>query len=101
MAIAGIISRIIGMLYRIPLMNIIGEAGSGIYSTAYDSYNIMLLISSYSLPMAVSKLVSAKLSQKQYRNVKQVLVVALALGASLGLPPFYCISAPVFWRAIS
>ena len=85
MAIAGIISRIIGMLYRIPLMNIIGEAGSGIYSTAYDIYNIMLLISSYSLPMAVSKLVSAKLSQKQYRNVKQVLWVALAFGASLGL----------------
>lgn len=85
MAIAGIISRIIGMLYRIPLMNIIGEAGSGIYSTAYDIYNIMLLISSYSLPMAVSKLVSAKLSQKQYRNVRQVFLVALAFGASLGL----------------
>ena len=54
LALAGIISRIIGMLYRIPLMNIIGEQGSGIYSTAYDIYNIMLLISSYSLPMAVS-----------------------------------------------
>ena len=85
LAIAGIISRIIGMLYRIPLMNIIGEAGSGIYSTAYDIYNIMLLISSYSLPMAVSKLVSAKISQKQYRNVKQLFLVALSFGASLGL----------------
>lgn len=85
LALAGIISRIIGMLYRIPLMNIIGEQGSGIYSTAYDIYNIMLLISSYSLPMAVSKMVSAKLSLKQYRNVRRVLLVSLAFGAALGL----------------
>ncbi len=85
LALAGIISRIIGMLYRIPLMNIIGEQGSGIYSTAYDIYNIMLLISSYSLPMAVSKMVSAKLSLKQYRNVWQVLAVSMAFGAALGL----------------
>ncbi|MBO4873026.1 MAG: polysaccharide biosynthesis protein [Lachnospiraceae bacterium] len=85
LAIAGIISRIIGMLYRIPLMNIIGESGSGVYSAAYDIYNIMLLISSYSLPMAVSKLVSARLSLKQYKNVKQVLCIGLLFGAALGL----------------
>ncbi len=85
LAIAGIISRIIGMLYRIPLMGIIGESGSGVYSAAYDIYNIMLLISSYSLPMAVSKLISAKLSLKQYRNVRQVFFVSLLFGAMLGL----------------
>lgn len=82
---AGIISRVIGMLYRIPLMNIIGEAGSGVYSTAYDIYNIMLLISSYSLPMAVSKLISAKLSMKEYRNVRQIFAVSLLFGSALGL----------------
>ncbi len=85
LAIAGIISRIIGMLYRIPLMNIIGEAGSGVYSAAYDIYNIMLLISSYSLPMAVSKLVSARLSLKQYKNVRQLFGISLLFGAALGL----------------
>ena len=85
LAIAGIISRIIGMLYRIPLMNIIGEQGSGIYSTAYEIYNIMLLISSYSLPMAVSKLVSARLSLKQFKNVRQVFLISLLFGAALGL----------------
>ncbi|MBR6704932.1 MAG: polysaccharide biosynthesis protein [Lachnospiraceae bacterium] len=85
LAIAGIISRIIGMLYRIPLMNIIGESGSGVYSAAYDIYNIMLLISSYSLPMAVSKLVSARLSLKQFKNVRQVFLISLLFGAALGL----------------
>ena len=85
LAIAGIISRIIGMLYRIPLMNIIGESGSGVYSAAYDIYNIMLLISSYSLPMAVSKMVSARLSLRQYKNVRQVFFISLLFGAALGL----------------
>lgn len=85
LAAAGIISRLIGILYRIPMVAIIGDAGMGVYSTAYSIYNILLLISSYSLPMAVSKLVSAKLSLKQYRNVKQVFLLSFAFGAAMGL----------------
>ena len=60
LAIAGIVSRIIGMLFRIPMLSIIGEDGMGVYSTAYSIYNILLMISSYSLPQAVSKLISAR-----------------------------------------
>ena len=58
LAAASIISRIIGMIYRIPLTGIIGDVGNGIYSVAFEIYSILLLISSYSLPLAVSKLVS-------------------------------------------
>ena len=54
LAIAGIVSRIIGMLFRIPMLAIIGEDGMGVYSTAYSIYNILLMVSSYSLPQAVS-----------------------------------------------
>ena len=59
LAMAGILVRIIGMFYRIPLVNIIGSDGNGIYGAAYNVYNIMLVLSAYGLPMAVSKLVSA------------------------------------------
>ena len=45
---AGIVSRIIGMLFRIPMLAIIGEDGMGVYSTAYSIYNILLMISSSS-----------------------------------------------------
>ena len=47
------------MVYRIPVLNIIGSEGNGIYGTAFNVYNIALLLSSYSLPLAVSKMVSA------------------------------------------
>ena len=53
---AGLIVRIIGMLYRSPLYAIIGELGNGYYGYAYTVYSILLLVSSYSIPMAVSKL---------------------------------------------
>ena len=60
LGIASIISRFIGMLYRIPLTRIIGVDGMGTYSAAYEWYNLALLLSSYSIPLAVSKLVSAR-----------------------------------------
>ena len=65
LALAGIIVRVIGMLYRIPLINIIGSEGNGIYSVAFNIYNIMLVLSSYGLPMAVSKLTSARFPKKE------------------------------------
>ena len=55
LAVAGIIVRLIGILYRVPMTNIIGDEGMGYYSTAFNVYNIMLILSSYSLPLAVSK----------------------------------------------
>ncbi len=72
LAIAGVITRIIGLFYRVPVTNIIGDEGNGYYAAAYQIYNIMLLISSYSLPIAISKIVSARYSKKQYGNSSQV-----------------------------
>ena len=54
LAIASIVSRIIGLLYRLPVTNIITDHGNDYYSAAYEIYNVILLISSYSLPLAVS-----------------------------------------------
>ena len=61
LAISSIVSRFIGMLYRVPLTNIIGDTGMGYYSSAYELYNLALILSSYSIPVAVSKLVSGHL----------------------------------------
>ena len=76
LAIAGIIVRLIGLLYKVPLTNIIGEDGMGVYSTAFSIYNILLLISSYSLPLAVSRLIAARLAVKEYKNSRQIFMGA-------------------------
>ncbi|NLJ90336.1 MAG: polysaccharide biosynthesis protein [Clostridiales bacterium] len=85
LAFASIFVRFIGLLYRIPLNNIIGDEGMGYYSSAYLIYNIALLISSYSLPLAVSKLVASRIITKQYKNSFRIFVAALVAGAIVGL----------------
>ena len=51
LAAAGIVCRLIGILYRSPLVAIIGDEGNGYYNTAYAIYTIILLVSSYSIPI--------------------------------------------------
>ena len=84
LAVAGIISRIIGFVYRIPLQNTIGDAGMGYYSAAFQIYSIMLIISSYSLPVAVSKLVAARAAKGQYRNARRFFHGALMFAILTG-----------------
>ena len=84
LAIAGIIARAIGLVRRIPLTNIIGDMGNGYYSNAYEIYSIVLLLSSYSLPVAISRLVAARTEKGQIRNTqkyfKGALIFALISG---------------------
>lgn len=77
LALAGIIVRIIGLLYKSPLNAIIGDLGAGYYSTAYNIYTIILLISSYSIPSAIAKVISQKLALKQYKNAQKLFYGAL------------------------
>lgn len=85
LATAAILVRFIGLLYRAPLINMIGKEGMGYYSNAYSIYNIALLISSYSLPLAVSKLVASRTIKKQHRNSFRIFMTALVIGAAVGL----------------
>ncbi len=77
LAVTGIISRLIGLVYRVPLQKTIGDAGMGYYSAAFQIYSIMLIISSYSLPVAVSKLVAARAAKGQYKNARKIYHGAL------------------------
>lgn len=77
LAAAGMISRIIGMIYRIPLLNIMGTTGQGFYEVAYQIYSIALILTSYSMPLAVSKLVSSRLSKDEEKNAYRIFKAAL------------------------
>lgn len=84
LAMASIISRIIGLIYRIPLIGIIGDVGMDYYATAFEIYNNLLIISSYSIPLAVSKLVSADISKGRRKNVYRILKASLLFASITG-----------------
>ena len=85
LAVSSILARLIGMLYRIPLNRIVGDTGMGYYSMSFELYNLALLLSSYSIPLAVSKLVSVRDQKKEYKNSYRIFLSAMALSASVGL----------------
>ncbi len=93
LAVASIISRIIGLIYRIPLKSIIGDIGNDYYGTAMEIYSILLLISSYSLPLAVSKLVSTRMAKGQRKNAYRIfrgaLLFAFVSGAAASLIVYF------------
>lgn len=84
LAIAGIIVRIIGLLYKSPLNSIIGDLGAGYYSTAYNIYTIILLISSYSIPSAIAKVISQKMALGEYKNAQKLFHGALIYVVVIG-----------------
>lgn len=84
LASSGILVRMIGLVYRIPLLRIITSQGNGFYSAAFNVYSIILILSSYSLPLAVSKLISARISKEDYINARRIFVAALVYATLAG-----------------
>ena len=88
--IASIVSRVIGLLYRRPLGEILGSVGLGYYGFASNLYSILLLISSYSIPMATSKIISEKLAQKRYKSAEKIfkasMIYAVVVGGAITRP---------------
>ena len=93
LAAASILTRIMGIAFRIPLTRIIGDEGIGAYSNAYEIYNLALLLSTYSVPIAVSRLISERESRKEYVNSNRVfqtaMIFAIVSGAIATLVTFF------------
>jgi len=91
---AAIIAKVIGMLYRVPLQNILGNQGNGYYSTANEVYAILLMVSCFNMPLAVSRLVSARVHRGEYRNAHRVFLCAvrfaMVLGGAIALVTYVC-----------
>lgn len=72
LAAASILVRVIGLAYRIPVTRILGPVGNSYYSAAFEVYSMVLLISSFSLPLAVSKLVSARMAKGKVKSAYKI-----------------------------
>lgn len=85
LGIAGLIVKVIGAVYRIPLANIVGTEGMAYYEVAYPYYSWLLVISSAGLPTAVSKLVSERIAIGDGIGAKRVFSAAMRLLCLIGI----------------
>ena len=97
LAAASILVRVIGLAYRIPVTRILGPVGNSYYSAAFEVYSMVLLISSFSLPLAVSKLVSARMAKGRvnaaYKIFRCTLIFALVSLAYRSFMTFFKITS--------
>ncbi len=84
LGLSGVICKVVGVLYTIPLTWMIGTQGLGIYQAVFPTYNLLLTISSAGLPVAVSRLVAARLAKDDPGGAKQVFRTAALLLLALG-----------------
>ena len=85
LSLGGFIAKLLGAFYRIPLTNIIGSYGMGIYQLVFPLFSLLLTVSTAGIPVAVSKLVAEKAADGRFGQAKGVFFMALALLALLGL----------------
>lgn len=80
--------KLIGMFYKIPLVNIIGAQGNTDFTNAYNIYAVLLTISTAGLPVAVSKLVSEASAQNRPGQMRRTFQLALGMFLILGVVSF-------------
>ncbi len=88
LAVGILVVKLIGMFYKIPLVNIIGEQGNTDFTNAYNIYAVLLTISTAGLPVAVSKLVSEASALGRHNQMRKTFRVSMLLFLSLGLISF-------------
>lgn len=82
--VASLISKIIGMLYKSPLTTLIGRESFACFQFAQNAYFILLMIASFSIPQAVSKIMSERIAFKRYRDAQRVFKGALLYAVIAG-----------------
>lgn len=85
LAIASLVVRFVGFLYRIPLTQMIGDEGIAIYSISFNIYTVFLVISSQGLPIAISKLVSEENENRRYHNSHKIFVKTMQFSVVISL----------------
>jgi len=98
LALATAVVKVIGALYKIPLKMVIGDQGYGYFTTAYDIYSVLLMISTAGLPVAMSRMISQAAALDDYNQVRRVYKTARAIFLGLGIVStllMVCFAAPL------
>ncbi|MEE3362266.1 MAG: polysaccharide biosynthesis protein [Anaerovoracaceae bacterium] len=88
---AGLIVKLLGAAFQIPLGNMIHDTGMAYYGPAYYIYTLFLIISTSALPVAISRMVSERAAVENYRGANRVFRSALELMILIGVVSFVII----------
>ncbi|MGN7471303.1 putative polysaccharide biosynthesis protein [Brevibacillus sp. SAFN-007a] len=100
LAIAGILSKVIGMFYRIPLQEIVGDNGLGLYQEVYPLYLTFLILATAGVPVALSRVIAEALAEGKQGSVGQILARSMVMMGGIGIVLFAIlyVSSPLIAR---
>lgn len=85
LTLSALVVKVIGLLYRIPLLNYLGTEGMGYFNTAYELYALFCILSTAGLPVAMSVLISAHEAEGRHGVARRVYRVALLVFLAIGV----------------
>ena len=99
LVIAGIVSKIFGAIFRIPLTNMIGAEGQAYYSAAYALYQLLFVIATAGFPVAISRMVSSRVAENDFINAHKSYKLAMKISWALGITSFVVMYFGAGWIA--
>ncbi len=85
LGIAGIIVKVLGAIFKIPLVSIIASTGMGYYSSAYPIYVMLLAIATSGFPIAISKMVAERRAKGNVKGANEIFSIILPLMVGIGI----------------
>lgn len=85
LAVGGLIAKLLGAFYKVPLTHILGSNGIGVYYLIFPLYSLMLVLSSSGVAIAVTKLVARERARKNKENEMKIFTVGLILSFSISI----------------
>ena len=77
LTVATVIVKLLGVLYKIPLANVLGDEGMGYFNTAYTVYSFFYLLCTAGVPKSVMILISERLAEKEQSGIKKTLEISV------------------------
>ena len=84
LGIAAFLTKIIGLIYRLPLTAVLGDEGNGLYADAFQVYTVLVTLCAYGLPTAISKLVAERTAKGAYGDAHRVFKISLMYSGIFG-----------------
>ena len=99
LSVSTLVVKVLGLAYKIPMMNILGAEGMGYFNSAYEIFALLCIIATAGLPVALSMMVSARIARRDLYSARRVYKIALLLFLLFGA--LGTILVTVFGRSIS
>jgi len=85
LGIANLVVKVIGAVFKVPLINLIGDDGMGYFNVAYQIYTFMFIVATAGFPIAISKMVAESLAQNKELEARRIFRTSLSFLAIIGL----------------